>query len=98
MGTPKQRHTKSRRNKRRSHHALKRANFLKCPKCDKPVLAHRICPHCGTYNGREVIDVLAKLTKRERKKRIKEEAKEEKKKEKEDKKTEPLSPEELSKG
>jgi len=71
MAVPKQKHTKSRRNKRRSHHALKEKHFSFCPKCGNPVLPHRLCWNCGTYAGREVVDVLAKLTKKERKKKEK---------------------------
>jgi large subunit ribosomal protein L32 len=25
-----------------------------CPQCNSPKLAHRVCPTCGTYKGREV--------------------------------------------
>lgn len=72
MPAPKQRHTKSRRNRRRSHHALSKRHFSLCSKCGQPVLPHHICPNCGTYAGREVIDVLAKLTKKEKKNKEKE--------------------------
>lgn len=96
MAVPKKRHTKSRRNRRRSHDALKKTQLSLCPKCKEPILPHHFCPFCGTYKGREVIDVMAKLTKKERKKKEKEmDKKEEKKTEKEIKK--PLSLEELSK-
>lgn len=79
MPVPKQRHTKSRRNKRRSHRALNERHFSLCPKCGHPVLSHRLCWNCGTYAGRETIDILAKLTKKERKKKEKEMADQEKK-------------------
>ena len=72
MPIPKQRHTKSRRNKRRSHLSLKVLNLSKCSKCGQPFLSHQACPNCGVYQGREVIDVMKKLTKREQKKRKKE--------------------------
>ena len=72
MAVPKKRHTKSRRNKRRSHHALKKQIFTICPKCGSPVLPHTLCWNCGSYAGEEVIDVLSKLTKKEKKKREKE--------------------------
>jgi len=72
MAVPKQRHTKSRRNRRRSHHALDKQSFSNCPKCGSPILSHRLCQNCGSYNGREIIDVMAKLTKKERKLREKE--------------------------
>ncbi len=93
MAVPKQRKTKSRRNQRRSHHALKKQNFVNCPKCKELVLSHCLCQNCGTYAGREVIDVMAKLSKKERKKREKEMAQQEKE-QTQDKK---LSMEDLSK-
>jgi len=51
---------------------------LVCAKCGAPVLPHRLCSNCGTYGGREVIDVMAKLTKKEQKKKTKELAEQEK--------------------
>ena len=30
-------------------------------------MPHQVCTNCGYYRGKKVIDVLAKLTKRERK-------------------------------
>jgi len=72
MAVPKQRHTKSRRNKRRSHHALKKQAIFLCPKCKAEVLPHTLCENCGTYAGHELIDVMAKLSKKEKKKKTKE--------------------------
>ncbi len=92
MGVPRSHHTKSRRNKGRSHFALKLRNLSVCSKCGKAVLAHTICRNCGFYGGREVIDVLAKLEKKEKKKKAKELAEQEK----ETRKEKPLSMEELS--
>ncbi len=87
------RHTRSASGQRRSHHALKKALFSKCPKCGADVLPHTAWQNCGTYAGREVIDVLKKLAKKERK--IKEKAlKEQEEKAGEEK---PLSAKELSK-
>jgi len=71
-GVPKQRKTKSRRNQRRMHIFTKEPALTKCLKCGKPVLPHTVCLNCGYYKGVEVIDVLKKLTKKERKKREKE--------------------------
>ncbi len=99
MGTPKQRHTKSRRDKRRANFCLKKINLSKCQKCGRPVLPHHYCVGCGTYAGREVVDILAKLSKREKKIKAKEEQAKTKQeamaREKEGKKS--LSMEELSK-
>lgn len=93
MTAPKQRHTKSRRNKRRSHFFIKAPDLIKCPKCGRPVLSHRVCANCGYYKGVEVIDVLKKLTKKEKKKK----EKEMKQQETEKAKAKPLTMEELSK-
>lgn len=73
-GVQTQRHTKGKRNRRRSHLALKKTILSICGKCEREVLPHHICAYCGHYNGRQVIDVLAKLDKKEKKKRLKEEA------------------------
>jgi len=78
MPTMRQRHTKSRRGKRRSHHALKTQIFGLCAKCGQSVPPHRVCPNCGTYQGKEVIDVLKKLTKKEKKEKQKEMVEQEK--------------------
>ncbi|MBU2219699.1 50S ribosomal protein L32 [Patescibacteria group bacterium] len=72
MPVPRQRHTKSKRNRQRSHQALKILDLTKCLKCGQPILPHQVCKNCGTYKGREVLDVMKKLTKREQKKRAKE--------------------------
>jgi large subunit ribosomal protein L32 len=49
-----------------------------CSKCGQQILPHRACPNCGSFKGREVIDVLKKLDKKERKKKEKELASQEK--------------------
>jgi large subunit ribosomal protein L32 len=71
MGLPARHHTKSRRNKGRSHIALRPLNLVACVNCAAAILPHRICRNCGHYKGSQVIDVLAKLDKKERKKREK---------------------------
>ncbi len=58
------RHTRAHTANRRSHHALKGQRFSKCVKCGAQHLRHRICMNCGTYKGREVIDVMAKTNKK----------------------------------
>ncbi len=72
MPVPKQHLTSSRVKRRRSHLALKRVNLIPCPKCNSAKMPHRYCSNCGHYKGREVVDVLAALTKKEKKKKEKE--------------------------
>ncbi len=55
MAQPRSNHSTARRNKRRSHHALKAPNLIQCPNCAKPALPHRVCPACGFYKGRQVV-------------------------------------------
>ena len=85
--------TKGERNQRRLHIFLKAPPLISCPKCGKPVLPHTVCSNCGYYKGEEIIDVLGKLEKKEKKKR----EKEIKAKEREEVKKKPLSLRELSK-
>jgi len=54
------------------HKNIKRVVLSVCPKCKKPVLSHTVCKNCGFYKGQEVINVLASLTKKEKKTREKE--------------------------
>lgn len=72
MGLPARHHSKSRRNKRRSHMALKPINLVKCPHCGKEKLPHEVCPHCGYYKDKEVVDVFKGLSKKEKKEKEKE--------------------------
>jgi large subunit ribosomal protein L32 len=55
MPNPKRRHSKSRRNKRRTHDALRAPQTVTCPNCQAPIQSHRMCPKCGHYKGREII-------------------------------------------
>lgn len=65
-------HTKGKRNRVRSHHALKERHFGVCNHCGAAALPHMVCINCGYYANRQVIDVLADLDKKARKKKQKE--------------------------
>jgi len=56
MGVPKRKTSRSRRNNRRSHDGLDTPAVSVCPKCKETKLPHRICPACGTYKGRVVLE------------------------------------------
>ena len=56
MIVPKRRTSRSRKNKRRSHHALSQPAKALCPSCGAPKAPHRVCGQCGTYRGRTVIE------------------------------------------
>jgi len=63
------RHNRSQRGKARSHRALTTASLQLCLECGSPKLPHTTCPNCGKYNKREVINVSARLAKKEKKKK-----------------------------
>jgi large subunit ribosomal protein L32 len=54
---PKQKQSRTRRDKRRTHDALKASNLVQCSNCGEMRLPHRACPECGYYKGREVFEV-----------------------------------------
>jgi len=54
---PKKKHSRTRRDKRRTHDALKPQNTVQCSNCSEMRLPHRVCPNCGYYKGREVVSV-----------------------------------------
>jgi large subunit ribosomal protein L32 len=56
MAVPKKKTSKSRRDMRRSHHALPGGTYNECSNCGELKRPHHICPACGHYNGREVVE------------------------------------------
>ncbi len=72
MAVPRHKHTRAKVGKTRMHKYIHRVALNICPKCKKPVLSHTACLNCGYYKGKEVINVLADLTKKEKKVREKE--------------------------
>ncbi len=55
MAVPKKKTSKSRRNQRRSHHALKAINVVIDPTTGEYKLPHHISLSDGTYKNRQVI-------------------------------------------
>ncbi|MGV3484017.1 MAG: 50S ribosomal protein L32 [Planctomycetaceae bacterium] len=56
MAVPKRRHSNSRTGKRRSHHHLKKRQIAYCPACSSATPTHTICPKCGYYQGRTIVE------------------------------------------
>ena len=65
------RHTKSQRNRTRSHHKLSRPALTVDKNTNVPHLRHRASTITGQYRGRTVIDLKAKLAKKAKKKKEK---------------------------
>lgn len=60
------RHNRSQRGNTRSHHALSKPALSK-DEAGNPHLRHRLSKATGSYRGRKVLDLTAKLEKRARK-------------------------------
>ncbi len=56
MANPARKISKGRRDRRRaSTFKLNAPTIVECSQCHEMKLPHRICKHCGYYNGKEVI-------------------------------------------
>ena len=56
MAVPKRRQSRSRSRKRNSHNAVKPVQLMYCPQCGQSQPTHVVCPNCGYYQGRTVIE------------------------------------------
>lgn len=57
MAVPKRRTSRAKRDMRRSQNEkLTIPSLSKCPQCGSPKLPHRVCPTCGTYKNRTVVE------------------------------------------
>ena len=56
MAVPKRKTSKSRRNKRRSHHAIKSINIVEDSKTGEYRLSHHIDLKSGMYNGKQILE------------------------------------------
>ena len=57
MAVPKGKISKARRNSRRANWKLELPGIVECPQCHEAKLAHRVCKHCGYYDGKQVVAV-----------------------------------------
>ncbi|GMU78243.1 MAG: 50S ribosomal protein L32 [Acidimicrobiia bacterium] len=58
MAVPKRKTPRSKTHSRRSANMKLAAPARSvCPQCGATKLPHRVCTNCGTYRGRQVIDV-----------------------------------------
>jgi large subunit ribosomal protein L32 len=72
MAEPKKRHTSARSGSRRSHLAKKTKSLSICPQCKESKQAHKVCPSCGFYNGKDILEIEKKAKAKEEKRKQKE--------------------------
>ena len=56
---PKRKYAKARQGERRAHLKLSPPALAICPQCQSPRLPHHACPTCGSYNGRDAVEIKA---------------------------------------
>lgn len=55
MPNPKHKHSKTRRDKRRTHYKATAPQLSVCPNCGSAHESHTVCPSCGYYKGQLAI-------------------------------------------
>ncbi|HEY5640561.1 MAG TPA: 50S ribosomal protein L32 [Dehalococcoidia bacterium] len=54
---PKKKRSVSRKRRHRTHIAATIPHLIVCTQCRSPKPSHQACPICGTYDGRQVLDM-----------------------------------------
>ena len=52
---PKERTSKARKGRRRSHLRIALPQLEACPQCKTMKVTHHACPECGTYRGNQIL-------------------------------------------
>jgi len=60
MAVPKRKTSKQRTNTRFANYKADKPQVGECPQCHEPRVSHRICKHCGYYDGVQKIEVAGK--------------------------------------
>ena len=56
MAVPKRKHSNARTGSRRAHDGKKPLQLSSCSKCSTMVPTHMVCPNCGHYMGRKMVE------------------------------------------
>ena len=64
MALPKRQHSKQRGRKRRTHWKIEEPRLGVCTNCKKEIASHKVCPYCGHYKGKLVVEIKVKEKKK----------------------------------
>ena len=56
MAVPARKVSKTRGATRRAHVAISAKATTTCSNCGEVIKSHRVCPKCGTYKNKQVVD------------------------------------------
>ncbi len=56
MAVPKRKISKSKTNSRFANWKLKKLALVRCPQCHELIKQHQVCPNCGAYDGKVVVE------------------------------------------
>ena len=56
MAVPKHKVSKQAGNSRFANWKIKNPSISECPQCHERKQSHKVCPHCGYYNGKAVVE------------------------------------------
>ena len=56
MGLPSKKRTNRSKRERNSHIKLTAKGATKCSNCQSTILPHIVCPECGYYKGKQVVN------------------------------------------
>jgi large subunit ribosomal protein L32 len=56
MAVPKRKQSNARTGSRRAHDAKRARELTICPKCSQSIPTHVVCPKCGDYMGRTIVE------------------------------------------
>ena len=57
MAVPFRRTSKTTKRMRRTHFKLSVTGLTKCANWGATIVSHRVCPECGYYDGKQVVNV-----------------------------------------
>ncbi|MGX6961474.1 MULTISPECIES: 50S ribosomal protein L32 [Vagococcus] len=59
MAVPARRTSKAKKAKRRTHYKLSVPGMSTCSNCGEMKRSHHVCPECGQYDGKDVVNTTA---------------------------------------
>ena len=60
MAVQKSKTSKQRTNTRYAQWKISAPNLSECPQCHELKASHEVCPNCGYYKGKQVVDTAKK--------------------------------------